>query len=106
WRRGRPALDRSQQAGGDRAGVDGTLQVTRHDDEPSVLVVILEGGEFHRSFQCTRGSPATGERKLGKVVPRRLPRYTVRQSGPPKVRLAIHGASVPAHAPMISGVRV
>src|SRR5213075_2365539 len=56
--------------------------------------------------QCERGSPGTGLRKYGIVVPIRLPKYTVRRSGPPKVTLAIHGASVPLQQAITSGVTV
>ena len=58
------------------------------------------------SFQWGKGRPGTGERKYGIVVPSRLPRYTVCRSGPPNVTLAIHGASVPRVACMISVVMV
>ncbi len=56
--------------------------------------------------QCASGRPATGARKYGMVLPIKLPRYTVRRSGPPKVTLAIQGAMVPLVAAMISGVMV
>ena len=36
-----------------------------------------------------------GRAEAGMRVPNRLPRYTVRRSGPPKVMLAIHGAMAP-----------
>lgn len=61
---------------------------------------------LQRLCQCDIGSPATGDRKYGRLVPSRLPRYTVRRSGPPKVRLAIHGARLPLQVAMISGVMV
>ena len=74
----------ASSVGATRRGVDGALQVARHDDQAAVLAAALEGCELHGwrlSFQWMSGSPATGARKLGKVLPRRLPRYTVLQVG-------------------------
>ena len=56
-------------------------------------------GSRPRRSPSSAGQPRDRGRKVGIVWPIRLPRYTVRRSGPPNVTLAIIGARVPAAEP-------